>query len=665
MKINPRAITITSVDGEKEYDGTPLTSKWLVDNNEVAADKVLVIGGEGLVDEQSDVFETLETTGSALYPNETKENTIKYEFKNETASKNYTVTPIYGTLTVKPRETPYEVIVIANSDTKKYDGTEQAVTGIKAVKFDGKEYEAGEDGKLTFTLNDQDYTITDVYATGAKATDVVLEGGKETVAAVNNVTGTAVVADAAGKDVTSQFSVTPENGALTITRRTVTLRAGSAEKPFDAKPLKSATYMIVTGDGIDGFADPEGKVNEKTGITVKVAGSQTVPDTSDNVITDVIFDGQIAKESNYIVTKEVGKLTVTPLDPENRIKLYVTVKLDEKGTNEVSYMYDGKVHTVTVDPVITHDGTTEEIIDDEQQNTTIEEDDYTPVDAEETDFAKSVIDKLLSIGAITAYAADGIVRTVNYNGITLTITGIELKGGEGIDVDDYPITIDTSKMVVSISGQPKPVTDQFEIKVIKPESVEEGDNVVGVLHITKRDVVLTSESASQTYNGNALTRPNVTESGSGFVEGEVINVRATGSITNAGSVENTIVYEFNPENEQGLRYLDEETGKDLFENNYDLTLRPGTLTVNNPSSDDDNPGDPTTIPDAPVALAPSGAVLGAQRATGDGPAVLGARRAGTDDETNRMARVFAMVAAAAIAVTMLITGKKKDEEEEG
>ena len=48
----------------------------------------------------------------------------------------------------------------------------------------------------------------------------------------------------------------------------------------------------------------------------------------------------------------------------------------------------------------------------------------------------------------------------------------------------------------------------------------------------------------------------------------------------------------------------------------------------------------------------------------DGAAVLGARRAGTDDPYN-MSRVFALVVAAALAVTVMITGKKKDEEEEG
>jgi hypothetical protein len=102
---------------------------------------------------------------------------------------------------------------------------------------------------------------------------------------------------------------------------------------------------------------------------------------------------------------------------------------------------------------------------------------------------------------------------------------------------------------------------------------------------------------------------------------------------------------------------------------------PTTLDIVNTTptpgpSDDDTPSDPgtptTTIPDAPVATAPAptGAVLGAQRDVPvDGPAVLGARRAGTDDSTNRAARAFVILVSAAVALTLMITGKKKKEED--
>ena len=178
-----------------------------------------------------------------------------------------------------------------------------------------------------------------------------------------------------------------------------------------------------------------------------------------------------------------------------------------------------------------------------------------------------------------------------------------------------------------------------------------------------------ADSFTKTYDGTPLTRPDVKVTGDGFVKGEVMDLIATGSITEVGGpVANTISYKFNPE--KGQKYIDDP---ELFAKNYVIETNTGTLSIiAAPASDDDDDDDTpsgggtTTIPDAPVALAPAptGAVLGAQREVGDGAAVLGARRAGTDDPYN-MGRMFAMVVAAALAVTMMITGKKKEEEEEG
>ena len=64
----------------------------------------------------------------------------------------------------------------------------------------------------------------------------------------------------------------------------------------------------------------------------------------------------------------------------------------------------------------------------------------------------------------------------------------------------------------------------------------------GTLTINPRKVVLTSEDATKVYDGTALTRPNVTVSGNGFVKGEVTSVTATGSITNVGKIDNKIEY---------------------------------------------------------------------------------------------------------------------------
>ena len=61
--------------------------------------------------------------------------------------------------------------------------------------------------------------------------------------------------------------------------------------------------------------------------------------------------------------------------------------------------------------------------------------------------------------------------------------------------------------------------------------------------IEKRTVVLTSETDSKPYDGTPLTRPDVTITGDGFVEGEVKDVKAIGSVTDVGpAVTNIISY---------------------------------------------------------------------------------------------------------------------------
>ena len=86
------------------------------------------------------------------------------------------------------------------------------------------------------------------------------------------------------------------------------------------------------------------------------------------------------------------------------------------------------------------------------------------------------------------------------------------------------------------------------------------------LKVTPRTVTLTSETASKTYDGTPLTRPVVTITGDGFVDGEVTDIKATGSVTNVseGSVTNTIVY----------------TTTDKFvEDNYNITKAEGKLSI--------------------------------------------------------------------------------------
>ena len=77
-------------------------------------------------------------------------------------------------------------------------------------------------------------------------------------------------------------------------------------------------------------------------------------------------------------------------------------------------------------------------------------------------------------------------------------------------------------------------------------------------------MLITSPSATKTYDGSALTRPAVTITGDGFVPGELAKAEATGSITNVGSTPNAIQY---------------TTTGAFNAANYSIALSVGTLTV--------------------------------------------------------------------------------------
>jgi len=88
--------------------------------------------------------------------------------------------------------------------------------------------------------------------------------------------------------------------------------------------------------------------------------------------------------------------------------------------------------------------------------------------------------------------------------------------------------------------------------------------VDGTLEITKRQVTLTSATASKIYDGTALTKDEVTVGGDGFATGEGASYNVTGSQTDVGTSNNTFTYT-----------LDEGTLAD----NYDIKTVEGKLTV--------------------------------------------------------------------------------------
>ena len=156
--------------------------------------------------------------------------------------------------------------------------------------------------------------------------------------------------------------------------------------------------------------------------------------------------------------------------------------------------------------------------------------------------------------------------TATYNGAAITGKDVEITSGKlleghklsaavigsGVNAGSYELTLDPEKITI-VDANNKDVSEMYA-RTILP----------GKLIINKRSVLITSPSATKTYDGSALTRPAVTITGDGFVPGELAKAEATGSITKVGSTPNAIQY---------------TTTGAFNAANYSIALSVGTLTV--------------------------------------------------------------------------------------
>ena len=86
----------------------------------------------------------------------------------------------------------------------------------------------------------------------------------------------------------------------------------------------------------------------------------------------------------------------------------------------------------------------------------------------------------------------------------------------------------------------------------------------GRMDITRRNVTLTSGSATKPYDGTALVNEQVVIGGEGFAEGEGANITVTGRITQEGTDDNTFEYTLNA---------------NTLAQNYNIRTVTGTLTI--------------------------------------------------------------------------------------
>ena len=368
-----------------------------------------------------------------------------------------------------------------------------------------------------------------------------------------------------GKDVTEQYKIKTQPGALTIKKAELLITSGSDSKVYDGKIL--TCHSILTPDGLQGKD------------TVKSV-TYTDPESADagtysNYVSNAVIENEKGESvyDNYDIKYIPGKLII---DPVPNVKVTIT-------GNSLECAYDGDEHTVR-DYVITvsqPDGT----IEYPKTAVTYAGGETVVKGTNTGNYKKELL--------LKDFANTNPNYTVSFEvvkDITLLIKGnpneIVIKAASASkDYDGKPLTNSKytytegilnahDRLDAVVEGT---ITDAGTVdNVVKSYKVidtRNGNDVTanytfaethenGKLTVFKKTATLTSYPATKKYDGQPLTNSKVVQEG--FVEGEGVTITSTKSITDVSSVENTFTYTFN-----------EGTKAD----NYDIIEHYGMLTI--------------------------------------------------------------------------------------
>ena len=349
-----------------------------------------------------------------------------------------------------------------------------------------------------------------------------------------------------------QYATSSES--IEITKRPVTLTSEGATKSNDGNPLTNETVTVTPkGEGV-GFVDDEG-------VTITVTGSQTEKGDSDNTFTYIFNEG--TNEADYSVTSKYGKLTVTP----NANEVVVTItehsgefEYDDTEKSVSGYdfnasneLYKQGDFTFTGDATVK--GTNVGNYDME-----LKPSDFTNNNQNFSKVTFVIVDGQLSITSKSIETGKDMTvekpADVLYNGKVQQQEPV-VKDGDKTLVEGTDYTLSYSEDATNVGTVTVTVTGMGNYSGSVAVSYE----------ITKRSVKLTGvKDVTKVYDGTALEAKDVTVSGDGFVEGEVTDIKATGSVTEvtAMPVVNPIVF---------------TAGKGFKEGNYTIEKDPGTLQV--------------------------------------------------------------------------------------
>ena len=564
-------VTVKEKSGTATYDGMNHTVSGY---ESMTADNPLY-DVEDSVDETPTANWAANGTDAGEYPVGIEAGDFENTNKN---FSNVTFVVEDGSLTIAPAP----ITLQASSRSKTYDGT--------PLKADGYGF---SEGNLDLAKDIASVILTGsqtlVGSSESQITEVVLEKEKNP----DNykftfLPGTLTVTDGTGEDEK------PVDPAKVITKthtpkdtgynlgETVTFTVSVTNIYNEQKEVTLEEQPGVT------FVDPQGAaIGTKATKTLEPGEKWTIQATYTITLDDILADGFTNKvKANFKGGKNWNAEDyVETRDPYIELDVTKTADVDKAAlgqtiTYTITVDYQSNVPGKKVevkDPLtgLETSFTTEEALEGKTvtftTTYTVTEQDVKNGIVKNTATVKSELDnEWMPADVETPTFAPIILKpkdvTATYNGAAITGKDVEITSGKlleghklsaavigsGVNAGSYELTLDPEKITI-VDANNKDVSEMYA-RTILP----------GTLTIAKRSVLITSQSATKTYDGSALTRPVVTITGDGFVPGELAKAEATGSITNVGSTPNAIQY---------------TTTGAFNAANYSIALSVGTLTV--------------------------------------------------------------------------------------
>ena len=301
LAVTQRPVSITASDGEKVYDGSPVSPD----------EPFYTVGGYGIADGQREDVRTIYTpiirAGSVQHY---IDSVTVYDDSGRDVTRNYLITAVSGTLTVTPRS-----LTLTSDDlSKMYDGSPLTGADYNAIGVTAAHGYAGGVG-----IGGDGIAQTDELSiewSGSLLFAGTTDGG--------NTYGATLTHETLG-DVTDCYYITYYYGSLTVTRRPLTLTSDDLSKMYDGTPLTgadggeagvTAKYGYTDGIDIGGYGLATGEGGDY--MTVTFIGSVTHVDESGNSLNtfdvSVTHSGLYANSlctSSYDITYIFGSLGIT------------------------------------------------------------------------------------------------------------------------------------------------------------------------------------------------------------------------------------------------------------------------------------------------------------------------------------------------------------------